>query len=318
VASLGKQIAEKEVTNMSDRAKSSAWPCVLVVLVLAAAARGDEEPPGTRPEDRKPPEAGGTEDRLWIGIEGFPADETIRTQLEIPKGQGFIVDRVHPESPAERAGLRRHDIILRAGGKEVEAVASFAGLVQESGGKPLELEILRAGKKLVLSLTPGKLATKEPEAWRPLDGWRWQGLNFEGMSEPLFTLDPLTFSYANNLAVLSQGQVPDLPDDVAITVTKKGKEPASIEIRRGAERWKATDREINKLPPDLWKQARSVLRALGSSQSTWYRAPFVQPRVGSGSENMRRDIDGLQKAIDELRAAVRKLEGERASGDGKP
>src|SRR5512146_1880559 len=53
----------------------------------------------------------------WIGVECYPASETLRSQLDLPEGQGIVVEQVLPESPGAKAGVKRHDILLTAGDK---------------------------------------------------------------------------------------------------------------------------------------------------------------------------------------------------------
>jgi S1-C subfamily serine protease len=74
--------------------------------------------------------------RPWLGIN---ADEV--------RGRLFI-SRVSPEGPAERAGLRRDDIVLAVAGEEVTTLADFYRRVWARGAAGVEvpLKVLRGAK----------------------------------------------------------------------------------------------------------------------------------------------------------------------------
>ncbi|MDQ7780351.1 MAG: trypsin-like peptidase domain-containing protein, partial [Planctomycetota bacterium] len=52
--------------------------------------------------------------RGWLGISVQPIDDAMRTQLEIPKGDGVVVTYVLEESPAAAADVRVWDVVLAA------------------------------------------------------------------------------------------------------------------------------------------------------------------------------------------------------------
>ena len=62
-------------------------------------------------------------------------------------------------NPAEEAGIKIKDILLKINGAEVNSVREVSEAVTESGGKPLSLTVERGGKSKELTLTPVK--TKE-------------------------------------------------------------------------------------------------------------------------------------------------------------
>ena len=52
----------------------------------------------------------------WIGVSAGPVEPALRTQLQIPQGQGLIITEVHKDSPAVKAGIQPHDIFLNVDG----------------------------------------------------------------------------------------------------------------------------------------------------------------------------------------------------------
>jgi len=275
---------------------------------------------------------GDADGQLWLGVEGFSADETLRVHLGFPKGEGFIVDRVLAESPAEKAGIQRHDIILKAGEEDVEKISRLADVVKRSGGRPLELQVLRGGKRVVIEVTPGKRSAptlrqeeKKAGAWEAGD---WKP----------FWDDFSTFQYFNN-GFLRSVKLPDLPAELTVVVTKRGKEPASIEVRRGKEVWTLNEGDFEKLPDDVRDDVKRFLAGEDSDTgklSRWvlsnrlsqasrppnfFRNYNVQ--LGEkGSSGQSQDFAGLQGRIDQLsreiegiRKELRELRSERATGN---
>jgi regulator of sigma E protease len=57
-------------------------------------------------------------------------------------------------SPAEAAGLRAGDRVLRAGGRPVETWQEFVGIIETSPGRPVPLRVRRSGEELELSVVP--------------------------------------------------------------------------------------------------------------------------------------------------------------------
>lgn len=64
------------------------------------------------------------------------------------------VGQVIPGSPAEQAGLRPDDAILRIDGKPVQSFAEIPALVAASSGKPLTFDVWRDGQILQIPITP--------------------------------------------------------------------------------------------------------------------------------------------------------------------
>jgi serine protease Do len=60
---------------------------------------------------------------------------------------GMLVDSVQPDSPADRAGLKRGDVILSINGKPVHSGDELVAIVSDTDiGKKLRIEYLREGK----------------------------------------------------------------------------------------------------------------------------------------------------------------------------
>jgi S1-C subfamily serine protease len=78
--------------------------------------------------------------------------------LQLPERDGALVQRVLPESPAEKAGLRRGDLVVAAAEQVVPDPAALLRLVEASQvGDTLALTVLRGDQQLQLSIRPEAL-----------------------------------------------------------------------------------------------------------------------------------------------------------------
>ncbi len=109
--------------------------------------------------------AEGKVERPVLGVRVFPIDASLKAKLGLPSERGVVVVDVVEGGPAEKVGLRRYDVILEYGGREVVSTEGLKGWVLESRpGQAVTLKVLREGSTLELSVTLGK---RGGEAQRP-------------------------------------------------------------------------------------------------------------------------------------------------------
>ncbi len=78
--------------------------------------------------------------------------------VELPERSGALVQSVLPDSPAQRAGLRRGDLIIQAGDDSIGDPQDLLKQVDQAEiDQPLRLQILRNGGDLQLSVKPAPL-----------------------------------------------------------------------------------------------------------------------------------------------------------------
>ena len=66
---------------------------------------------------------------------------------DIDTGKGSV-------NPAEKAGLRTKDVILKIDGEEIKGAADMTARIEASKGKPMKLTCRRSGKEFETTLTP--------------------------------------------------------------------------------------------------------------------------------------------------------------------
>jgi serine protease Do len=101
-------------------------------------------------------------ERPYIGTEIAPLDiisESARKNLKIPKDtNGVLVTKVVPESPAEKADIKPHDVIISINDKEVKSPGILISeITKVPMGGTITLGVLRAGKIKKLKMEVQKL-----------------------------------------------------------------------------------------------------------------------------------------------------------------
>ena len=78
--------------------------------------------------------------------------------VELPERSGALVQTVIPDSPAERAGLRRGDLVISVAGNEITDPKSLLKKLEDSEiGMPFDLRVLRNSREMKLSIKPDVL-----------------------------------------------------------------------------------------------------------------------------------------------------------------
>jgi hypothetical protein len=91
---------------------------------------------------------------FWIGVAVTAIEPALRAQLRLP-AHGLIISGVTEESPAAKAGVKRHDILLQVDNERLTDPAKLASYVQSAGAKPIVLHLIRHGNERVqLVVTP--------------------------------------------------------------------------------------------------------------------------------------------------------------------
>jgi C-terminal processing protease CtpA/Prc len=95
----------------------------------------------------------------YIGVPVSPVDATLRAHLpSLSADSGLVVNDVVEGSPAQKAGVHKNDILVALGGKPLKDSAALIEQVKATEGKPVALDLLRAGKPITVQVTPEKRA----------------------------------------------------------------------------------------------------------------------------------------------------------------
>lgn len=89
-----------------------------------------------------------------LGVRLEEVDKDAVTRLKLKEESGALVLEVLEDSAAEKAGLRKDDVIVRFQGESVLTAAQLARLVREvPAGRKVDLEVIRAGAPLKMTAT---------------------------------------------------------------------------------------------------------------------------------------------------------------------
>jgi serine protease Do len=96
--------------------------------------------------------------RGWLGVVIQEVDAEMAQALNLASSAGVLVSDVQANSPAQKAGLSRGDVILEVDGRAVNSTGELRNLVAAAGANvATKLTILRAGKRQQLTVRLGEL-----------------------------------------------------------------------------------------------------------------------------------------------------------------
>jgi len=99
----------------------------------------------------------------YLGVVTSGLLPQLRAQLDLAEGMGLVVDAVAKDSPAEKAGLRKFDVLKKFNDQMVCTQDQLAVLVKATGtGKKVSLGIIRGGKEQTVEVTLGEHVGPEP------------------------------------------------------------------------------------------------------------------------------------------------------------
>lgn len=105
---------------------------------------------------------GGKIARGYLGVGIQPLTPDIADALGVQHDRGELIGRIEPGQPAEKAGLRQGDIVIKVGDKEVTPDTTLSYLVANvQPGTRLPLTILRDGKQMTVTATVGTRPSEE-------------------------------------------------------------------------------------------------------------------------------------------------------------
>jgi serine protease Do len=126
--------------------------------------------------------------RGWIGVSVQEVTPDIAESFGLKRTKGALVGSVEPAGPAEAAGVRRGDVIVRFSGKEVKTMSDLPFLVAQAPvGSTALATVVREGKEITLSVKVGERAEEgeTPSAKKAAAGESDFGLSLDDITPVL-------------------------------------------------------------------------------------------------------------------------------------
>lgn len=125
--------------------------------------------------------------RGWLGVAIQDITAELAESFGLPSTEGVLVSDVTSNSPAEKGGMKRGDVILEYQGKKVEDINQLRILVAQTPvGTKASLKILRDNRPMNLTITigeqPAELFARGPGAVSPT---REFGMSLENLTPEL-------------------------------------------------------------------------------------------------------------------------------------
>lgn len=202
-----------------------------------------------------------------LGLRLAPVPRPLNEQLDL-KGEGMVIVRVEPDSPAAKAGFKENDVLLSAGEKSIKSPGDLSEAVAKSEGKELSLKLVRGGKPQTISATPEKAKEDVERLGIQLRGEHEidvagieekirEKLRDAGVDMRLQLMQPGKFLVEGQKFMF--GGRAEFPDDLSVTIRKQGKNPAEVEVKKGDKNWTVKDNELAQLPSEVRGPVESLL-----------------------------------------------------------
>lgn len=192
--------------------------------------------------------SGGKVKRGMLGINIQDVTEDVAKSLELGDVRGVLVSNIRPGSAAERAGLKRGDVITAINGEKVDSGNVLRNKIAASQpGSQISLTVFREGKQFDVKATLDEFDVAKNGQSAPQDGGGGTPAGKLGLS-----LRPLT---------------PDLADQVGVPKNTEGLVVVDVD-EAGSAAESGISRgdviiEINKKPVSTLEAAEAAIQASG-------------------------------------------------------
>ncbi len=100
--------------------------------------------------------------RGWLGVSIQNLTSELAKSLGIKETEGALISGIEPNSPADKAGFKRRDLVVEFNGKKVLDSTSLRNMVSAtSPGKKADFKIIRDGKEQAITVTLGEYKEKK-------------------------------------------------------------------------------------------------------------------------------------------------------------
>jgi serine protease Do len=166
-------------------------------------------------------------ERGYLGIQIQPISDEIADSLGLPHDRGELVRLVQPGQPADKAGVKIGDIVMKVNNRPVSPDLTLSAIVSDvAPGTKIPLEVLRGGKTVTLYATVAKRPTQQElakslsPASKP-DRLANPGAQGDGLAESALGLKVLTME-------------PDIAEQLGVPASQRGVVIAGVDTASDA------------------------------------------------------------------------------------
>ena len=266
--------------------------------------------------------------KYWIGVQCEPAGNVpiladIPIVGELYHHGGLKVTSVVKNSPANKAGLIKGDVIASINNSAINNLAELSTALEKAKNKPSKVTIIRDKKTMVVDVvgqqrSEAKSDNSHPQfqaAWQ--DYWHLKDADKYREATAKYWLQAI----AHNI---------QLPEDVEITFKKKGNQPASVVVSQknskwtlvcGGKGWEVRKTDGRKLPSEVKLYLDSTIRKSSQmrympytaqlqwkpSVVQWYAPVQAQQKEQNQLDQLMERIEKMSKDLEELKKSARQI-----------
>ena len=164
--------------------------------------------------------------RGWLGVRIQTVSPELAEGLRLKDPKGALVASVTKDGPADKAGIKQGDVVLKFDGKEITQMRGLPRIVAETEtGKTADVVIWRQGKEVTLKVAVGEL-TEEAEQ-KTL-------ASIEAPASAIATIDSLGLKLsAISDELRKKHQIPDDAEGVVVVEVAQSGPAAEKDMRPG-------------------------------------------------------------------------------------
>jgi serine protease Do len=159
--------------------------------------------------------------RGWLGIRIQNVDDTIAQSLDLGPVRGALVSGTDVKGPAQAAGLKTGDVIVKFAGQDIKESRDLPKIVAQAPvGEDVPVVVIRSGKQVTLKVKLGRLnegvkeasveaSSQDQPAPAPAQTPVILGMTFTGLSADIRQKYKINDSVASGVAIASVA--PDSP-----------------------------------------------------------------------------------------------------------
>jgi serine protease Do len=212
------------------------------------------------------------QNKTFLGVAVEDVSPALASHLSLPEGEGLLVAHIAHDSPAAKAGIERHDVLLRVGDQKLYSPEQLVKLIRsQKPGEKCSIELMRQGKKENVEVTLGERPIESAAEEMPSGRLRMRGLN-------------------HGTAQAERRRSPWERFD-SMTIQKTGKNQFKATIAFLDDQGKVERHEFQGTPAQIHKdivqekdvprsEREHLLRALSPSENQWFPNLRIVPGEG--------------------------------------